>query len=143
MRATNWSPPAAAHWASPKRVSPRITPLTSASDFSSARKSPAEIVVGNATASTSSRSLSAFQPPAPMMLAAKILFLLVATPTPCPTVRNPRQTAEARARLQARNRVRGRAHPNSPSMHAGVEFAGELAFAAGGQRGQGSGGADE
>src|SRR5229473_3094594 len=76
MRATTCSPRAPAHSVSPKRVRPRMTPLTSPSDRSSALKSPGDIVVGNATGSTSSRSLSRSQPAAPMMLGTRTRFLL-------------------------------------------------------------------
>src|SRR6266700_3346654 len=80
MRATTCSPRAPAHSASPKRVRPRMTPLTSPSDRSSALKSPAEIVVANAIGSTSSRCSSTSQPTAPMMLGTRIRFLLRAMP---------------------------------------------------------------
>src|SRR5437660_7619487 len=66
MRETTCSPLALCGSLSPKRVSPRIAPLTSPSARNSALKSGEEIVGANGTTSTSSRVFSTSNPPAPM-----------------------------------------------------------------------------
>src|SRR5215471_5889033 len=68
MRETTCRPLAFCASVSPKRVSPRIAPLTSLSARSSALKSGEEIMGGNGMTSTSSRVFSTSNPPAPMLM---------------------------------------------------------------------------
>src|SRR6202043_568232 len=68
MRETTCRPLAFCASVSPKRVSPRIAPLTSPSARSDLLKSGEEIMGGNGMTSTSSRGFSTSNPPAPMLV---------------------------------------------------------------------------
>src|SRR5215813_561253 len=68
MRETTWRSLAFCASVSPKRVSPRIAPLTSPSARSSALKSGEGIMGGNGMTFTSSRVFSTSNPPAPMLM---------------------------------------------------------------------------
>src|SRR5262245_9055243 len=82
MRETTCRPLAFCASVSPKRVSPRIAPLTSPSARSSALKSGEEIMGGNGMTSTSSRVFSTSNPPAPMLMGTTRRLRLVGMQLP-------------------------------------------------------------
>src|SRR5262249_32285922 len=108
-------------------------------------KSAAEMVVGKATTSTSSRALSSCLPPAPMTLGTSTRFLLVATRAPDrrmqshsgyayykPSPRTSSKTSHRRDH-RIRNLLQCKCPLMAPSRH--VETSCVMA-AFGGQRGQ-------
>src|SRR5262245_57560473 len=98
MRETTCRPLAFCASVSPKRVSPRIAPLTSPSARSSALKSGEEIMGGNGMTSTSSRVFSTSNPPAPMLMGTTRRLRLVGMQLPlrsCSPDEAPRSGAKS------------------------------------------------
>src|SRR6516165_3851440 len=129
MRETTCRPLAFCASVSPKRVSPRIAPLTSLSARSSALKSGEEIMGGNGMTSTSSRVFSTSNPPAPMLMGTTRRLRLVGMPLPlrsCSPDESPAQRGEIRGR-RSRISLRScalRARPHSAEARAAPQGGG-------------------